>query len=1056
LAKQPNPFVLLQVHIESTRDIHLPWPLQAGLPHGNIFEVVNNLVTFYYDSALKPTTVSRYVMIRRSREIVKVTSSAGFFARLLFVVFTTELAVSALFQLDDLLSPLLASIADGAMVVLFGAPLVWFLVVRPLSAGKGVEGETRPSTPATLFAKVLGVIFLVAFPVHLAVLLIQPHTGYTFNCFADASLTTLLCAPLLWWVMSREQRSHIDSLSDLLGTPLKLYATLIVAVFLIELAEMQYLSLIYLLKNHAARMLADAFFTTLIVSPVFWWLVIRPLRKAAWYEKSSSEAILSQVVEAIVSIDAQGAIRKFNPAAERIFGYGAAEITGKHVSLLFNDEVSTLDDLLRSETVIERGSASSQIHEVFGRHRDGATLTLEVSLNRLLIDRDQQVLILIMRDISERKLAELNRQESLSLLAATLESTADGILAIDSNRRIQVFNQKFLDMWQLPRPDAESDETRQLFALAREQLEDPEAFVARVEELYRRSDATSLDILRLKDGRLFERYSQPQIMDGKIVGRVWSFRDITARTKAEEALRESEERYAIAIGGSNEGLWDWNIPGGTVFYSSRLKKLLGYSDDEFSNDIGAMETLIHPEDCDRVKDAVRSHLKERIPYAIECRLRTRHGGFRWYRAHGQAVWDENGTPVRMAGYLSDITNRRETENALRESELLFRQIFEESEDAIIFLKPGTCSFIDVNQTAERLYGFSKAELKSRGLNCFCPPEDVAKLSSAICKIRHRGISHMDNMVNRRKDGTEIRVSVHAKLIKLTGVDVVYCTLRDITARIRLEEESRGIQAKLIQANKMTSLGLLVSGVAHEINNPNNFIMANSRLLSNVWLDAMKILRGYYRENGDFQIGGIPFSVMKDDASHLFAGIIDGSHRINDIVNNLKNFARQDQSLAGNVVDVNRIVTAAVTILHHHLVKHTEKFHLDLDENIPRVKGSGQQLEQVVMNLLMNACQALPDKEHGIWLTTGYDKPTGYVTIVVRDEGLGMPENIHDRVLEPFFTTKLDSGGTGLGLSISQSIVKEHGGLLEFTSVPGEGTTFIVKIPAVEPALQEQS
>ena len=945
-------------------------------------------------------------MIRPSSKVTKVTSSAGFFARLLLVVAIMELAVMVFFpRLFASLSPLSASIADGVMVVLFGAPFIWFLVVRPLSAGKTAERETRPSSPTALFAKVLMVIFLVEFLIHMALLLVPPHTY---------------------------------------------------AVFLIDLMELSFIALFAVPKNHAARMLADVVFTTLVVAPVFWWLVIRPLRKAVWSEKSCSDAILSQVVEAVVSIDAHGVIQKFNVAAERIFGYSAAEITGKPVTLLFSDEGPNLEELLPSDSVIEKGSYASLIHEINGRHRDDSTLTLEVSLNRVLFDGEQQFIILIMRDISERKQAELARQESLSLLAATLESTADGILAIDSARRIQVFNQKFLDMWQLPRPAAESDETGLLFALVKEQLEDPETFVARVEELYSRPDATALDILRLKEGRVFERYSQPQMLDSKIVGRVWSFRDITARTKAVEALKESDERYAIAIGGSNDGLWDWNIERNTIFYSSRLKKMLGYNNNEFPDEIGAIEALLHPEDFGGVRGGILSHLKERIPYVVECRLRTRDDGYRWYRIHGQAVWDENGRPVRMAGYISDITSRKETENALLESGLRFRRIFEESEDAIVFFKPGTSTFIDVNRTTEKLFGFSKAELMSQGLECFCLPEDVVSFNSIICNIRHREISHMDDMVNRRKDGTEIRVSVHGKLIKLTGVDVVYCTLRDITARFHLEEEARNIQAKLIQANKMTSLGLLVSGVAHEINNPNNFIMANSRLLSRVWQDALKILREYYRENGEFQIGGISFSVMEEDAAHLFTGIIDGSHRINGIVNNLKNFVRQERSLMGREVEVNRVITAAVSILHHHLTKHTEKFHLDLDENIPRVTGSGQQLEQVVMNLLMNACQALPDKGHGIWLATGYDERTGHVTIVVRDEGVGMPDNIHDRVLEPFFTTKLDSGGTGLGLSISQSIVKDHGGLLEFMSVPGEGTTFIVKIPAAEPAVQEQS
>ena len=125
-------------------------------------------------------------------------------------------------------------------------------------------------------------------------------------------------------------------------------------------------------------------------------------------------------------------------------------------------------------------------------------------------------------------------------------------------------------------------------------------------------------------------------------------------------------------------------------------------------------------------------------------------------------------------------------------------------------------------------------------------------------------------------------------------------------------------------------------------------------------------------------------------------------------------------------------------------------------HLPPISGHGQQLGQVVINLLLNACQALPGRNSGVWLTTGFDPATGLVTISVRDEGQGMPEEVGNRVLEPFYSTKLDCGGTGLGLSISDSIIKEHAGLLEFSSKPGEGTTFVVRIPAVRAPEKEQA
>jgi signal transduction histidine kinase len=154
------------------------------------------------------------------------------------------------------------------------------------------------------------------------------------------------------------------------------------------------------------------------------------------------------------------------------------------------------------------------------------------------------------------------------------------------------------------------------------------------------------------------------------------------------------------------------------------------------------------------------------------------------------------------------------------------------------------------------------------------------------------------------------------------------------------------------------------------------------------------------------------------------------------------------------VDVNQVAESAVSMLHHELVKYTGNFHLELAKNIPKVKGSSQQLGQVFINLLTNACHALPDRHAGVWLTTGFDAAACQVSITVRDEGCGIERDVFSRIMEPFFTTRLDEGGTGLGLSICNSIIKEQHGSLEFISEPGQGTTFIVRLPAGDSAVEE--
>lgn len=270
-----------------------------------------------------------------------------------------------------------------------------------------------------------------------------------------------------------------------------------------------------------------------------------------------------------------------------------------------------------------------------------------------------------------------------------------------------------------------------------------------------------------------------------------------------------------------------------------------------------------------------------------------------------------------------------------------------------------------------------------------------------------------------------------------------CIARDIT-----EEKER--ERRQIVTERLASLGQLSAGMAHEINNPINFIMANAQMLTDIWGDVLKILRRHYDEQGDFIIGGFSFSKNNERITRLFDGILEGSHRIKDIVANLKAFTRAKTTEHAEPVDIKGMIRATLMILESQIKSYTDRFSVDMEEDLPMVKGNSHNLEQVMSNLIINALQSLPAKKCAVTISVWFYRIGNCIVIQVRDEGIGMSAEVLEKAFLPFFTTKRESGGIGLGLSICRSIIDDHGGSLEFESKPGEGTAATVKLPVMPP------
>jgi polar amino acid transport system substrate-binding protein len=265
------------------------------------------------------------------------------------------------------------------------------------------------------------------------------------------------------------------------------------------------------------------------------------------------------------------------------------------------------------------------------------------------------------------------------------------------------------------------------------------------------------------------------------------------------------------------------------------------------------------------------------------------------------------------------------------------------------------------------------------------------------------------------------------------------------------EKLRENQQQLVQADKMAALGVLVSGVAHEINNPNGLILLNVPILKKLNAEAMRVLDDVFREKGDFLLGGGAYSRIRDKLPRIVDVVEESAQRIRRIVDDLRDFSRVAPASDHQAFDLGEAARKASRLVGSSIHKATSRFSLDLAPDLPPVWGSPTRIEQVAVNLLLNACQALASPEAAIAVSTSVSDDGRSVVLTVADEGAGIAPEDLPRITDPFFTTKRASGGTGLGLSVSAGIVKEHGGSLDFVSQPGRGTTAHLSLPVAPKA-----
>jgi len=499
--------------------------------------------------------------------------------------------------------------------------------------------------------------------------------------------------------------------------------------------------------------------------------------------------------------------------------------------------------------------------------------------------------------------------------------------------------------------------------------------------------------------------------EGRIIGAISLGLNITERKRADDALRASKEKYSTLVENSLTGIYI-DQDGKIQFANRRFSEIYGYSEDE----VLGMETwrLVHPEDRDLTDEIRAKRTKgEQAPSIYEARgLIMRRNTRIEYK----------GRPA-ILGNIADTTDRKHTEEALRESESKFRDLYDLFPQPIALTEVSTGRLIDVNDEFCKVTKYTREEVIGQTATpLFYPQEDRDRFTRELQKS---GEIHGLEMEFRAKDGSIIIALMFSRLVRITDERLILTVFLDVTDRKRLE-------AQLVQAQKMEAIGTLAGGIAHDFNN---------------------LLMGIQ--------GNISLMLMSMDHSYPDYG------RLENIEKQIRSGAGLTSRLLGYArkgkyevkpIDLNQLVEGTSDTFGR--TKKEITIHRELAKDLFAVEADSGQIEQVLLNLFVNAADAMPGGGKLTLKTMNltdkdikgkpYEpKQSNYVLLEVTDTGTGIYKKTIDRIFDPFFTTKKIGGGTGLGLASAYGIIKAHGGYIDVASKRGRGTTFSIYLPASE-------
>jgi PAS domain S-box-containing protein len=550
---------------------------------------------------------------------------------------------------------------------------------------------------------------------------------------------------------------------------------------------------------------------------------------------------------------------------------------------------------------------------------------------------------------------------------------------------------------------------------------------------------------------------------------------IRERMRAEVLARRNEERLNLVLGAAQMGTWDLDISAGRMTLCGRSREMLALTDSPCEVGWSTFTASLSDTERARVEAATTRAIERDEPYEVEVQVDQRGAGARWVLSKGSVVRDVNGRPLRMLGIHVDITERKQAEAALREeatlralseeleqrvaertaelslinrvlleeidvrerigralraSEERFAKAFRASPDAMSIVRRADARIIEVNERWVAMFGFSREEaightLQSLGIS----PRDSTRDGLGVLASPQGSVRDAEvELRNRRGEG--LFALVTSETVEVAGEQCLIAMIRDITERRRAEHEVVAQRRQLAHLGRVALLGELSGALAHELNQPLAAILANARA-------GQRML---FRDELD-----------RVELSRILEDIAADDRRAGSVIHRVRAMLRQGETEPQRVV-ANDLIAEVLDLAHSDLIQRSVTVTTRLDPSLPSVAADRVQLQQVLLNLIVNACDAMSDNaptDRHIWIATGNEGAA--VRVSVSDCGAGISRHPVDSVFEPFITSK--AHGLGLGLSICRSIVDGHGGRMWASNNEDRGATFTFLLPRTEVALE---